>query len=114
MVDFAIESLWFAIWRVAKYKIKLERICSPDIFLETRHKYDAILLIDVLEHIPNYENVLKKLAKRVRVFAISAPFKDPKVFDEWHPQHLYQQRSINEIMKELGFYSYNGLYWVKG
>jgi SAM-dependent methyltransferase len=105
----------FAEWRAARHGIVLSgSVLIPDGQEWLDARYDAIFLLDVLEHLPDYDEVATRLAaKAAKLVAISAPFADRVVADEAHPQHLVQSgRSVVEIMQaEWVPVEGSGLFW---
>jgi len=112
-VDFPGAALEFGKWRAKKYALDIDFQELPEPKL--RSHYGAVLLLDVLEHIPFYWLTLEQLADKARVLCMSAPFADDNNEDIWHPQHLHEiaNHKVNDILTKRGFSPIEGLYWVK-
>lgn len=90
-------------WRCRERGIleeEIPRLTTP-VDLEWFDYYDAISFRDVLEHIPNYDEVLTNLCVKVReggAVLIQAPFGDEDV-----GVHIREHTPVSEVMKASGF-----------
>lgn len=113
VTDYDNPALKFGEWRAQKYGLKLTVRRLPQEVRKLNRKFDCITAIDVLEHMPDYEEALAGFCRRAWMLVISAPFKDPKAPDDAHPQHLYEKTPIGEILTKRGYRPFEGLFWVK-
>jgi len=87
----------------AKVDSSIKRISLKKVFNE---KYDLIIMRGVIEHIPNFNEVIKKLSKCLKkngLFYITATpnsnnltfFLSSKDFNQNHPGHLFHFNNVN-------------------
>ena len=87
VADVPGKTLDFAKHRVLRRGLTVDIIEIPDSTPELNGPYDVIVCIDVLEHVPNPDRVLKALAGNLRsggVAAVAVVFE----LDETYPHHL--------------------------
>ena len=81
----------------------ITRVLKKQVF---KNKYDLIIMRGVIEHIPNFDEVIKKLSKCVKkngLFYITATpntnnltfFLSSKDFNQNHPGHLFHFNNVN-------------------
>lgn len=87
----------------ARVDTSVRRVSIKKVFEE---KYDLIIMRGVIEHIPNFEEIIKKLTKCVNkngLFYITATpnsnnltfFLSNKDFNQNHPGHLFHFNNVN-------------------
>ena len=100
---FKSKKIGFEFNKDAKVDSSIKRVSLKKVFNE---KYDLIIMRGVIEHIPNFNEVIKKLSKRVKksgLFYITATpnsnnltfFLSNKDFNQNHPGHLFHFNNVN-------------------
>lgn len=97
------------------FECYLEAIPKPDA------SYDAIVLTQVLEHVPNPEKVLKELARVMRPggkLLLSVPLNGPLHGEPWHFFHFTHfglaQLAINTGWRVASCEKIGGAFWLIG
>lgn len=78
------ETARYALWRFGKYNILPTMVVDDDNF-KLDEKYDCIVVMDVLEHLPDPEPMIKKLAECTE-YILCNP--DEIKYNEIYPQHI--------------------------
>ena len=100
---FKSKKIGFEFNQKAKVDSKIKRVTFQKVF---KQKYDLIIMRGVIEHIPNFEEIVKKLSKCVNkngLFYITATpnsnnltfFLSNKDFNQNHPGHLFHFNNVN-------------------
>lgn len=117
-LDLPGEMLRFARWRADKYGVGLAHFKEIKIEIDPPliPLRDCTILIDVLEHIPDYQRLLKRFMRASWLLVISAPFRDranPNA-DPIHPQHLLDEPvlGLERFMEQEGWEAFDGLFWA--
>ena len=101
--QFKSKKIGFEFNKDARVDSSIKRVSLKKVFKE---KYDLIIMRGVIEHIPNFEEVIKKLSKCVKksgLFYITATpnsnnltfFLSSKDFNQNHPGHLFHFNNVN-------------------
>ena len=100
---FKAKKIGFEFNKEAKVDNSIKILSLKKVFNE---KYDLIIMRGVIEHIPNFEEIIKKLSKCVNkngLFYITATpnsnnltfFLSNKDFNQNHPGHLFHFNNVN-------------------
>ena len=94
-------TLKYAEWRFKKYNFKPEIITTLP---EELSQFDCIFAMDVLEHIPHHEELIKKFARSCK-YIVANPFHVN--FNESVPQHI-SAYDLTEYYDQIGEYVWRG------
>lgn len=112
LLDYDTPALAFARFRRDRYGLPAEIVALPE---QPTGSWDCVLLMDVLEHIPHYWELLERLRWQTWAFCLSAPFRDRQRPDDdlLHPQHLFDEvPSLPERLSGWGFTPREGMFWI--
>ena len=112
--DLRGQPIKFARWRAERHGLTSQ--CNwvegkPTLAL--CRQIDAIILIDVLEHLPDWPEVLRLAMLRSKLLAISAPFApEGEGSSVRHPQHLPEgRRRMVDMLALRGYVPEGALFW---
>jgi hypothetical protein len=110
VLDYGSGVGWFRAWRPKDIEVDTYDTGN---FVKTgilHKKYDLVTMWDVLEHIPNLDEVLSGVCESTKYLALAVPIKPEDVkLEEWKHykpgEHLHQftEESLSNLLKEYGF-----------
>ena len=110
------KTLEFALYHFKKHNVSPKIIVSDGSPFVLKENYDAIIVLDVLEHLKDPIIYLEELAKHLNpngLMFIEVVFKQ----DAQHPMHLKENEKyipiFNKIMSDLGFKNIAHITWRK-
>jgi len=87
------------------YTQKHDFVCSLDDIPKSDNYYDAVLLTQVLEHVPDPERVLKEIHRILKPngkLLLSVPLNGPLHGEPWH-FFQFTHYGLNELAKKTGY-----------
>lgn len=102
------ETKKYALWRFEKYDCNRIKIAEED---PLNKKWDIVNIMDVLEHLENYKEVIIKLAKNSKYI-----FCDPEVqkYDSDYPQHISKYEPfLKDYFKKIEGHLWKSVYMPK-
>jgi len=114
MIDFNCPSTDFLKWRMAKRNLLEGKFLDAD-NIDVLPASEMFWAIDVLEHIPDPEEVIEKLSDETKIFVHHSPFNNQA--GGRHPCHIYfEEQKLNDALQNKGFRNIpwrNMSVWVK-